>query len=136
MRIWVQTMVPPAITMTLYFLIFGNLIGRRIGQMAGFDYMEYIAPGLIMMSVITNSYGNVVSSFFSAKYNRHLEEMLVSPMPNWVIVLGLCAVAWSRAAGGPGGHRDRAVLYPSCRSQSVHRGQRDLLTSAVFSLGG
>ena len=88
LRIWVQTIVPPAITMTLYFLIFGTLIGRRIGQMAGFDYMEYIAPGLIMMSVITNSYGNVVSSFFSAKYNRHLEEMLVSPMANWAIVLG------------------------------------------------
>ena len=88
MRIWVQTIVPPAITMTLYFVIFGSLIGRRIGQMGGFDYMAYIAPGLIMMSVITNSYGNVVSSFFSAKYNRHLEEMLVSPMPNWAIILG------------------------------------------------
>lgn len=88
MRIWVQTLVPPAITMALYFLIFGTLIGRRIGQMSGFNYMEYIAPGLILMSVITNSYGNVVSSFFSAKYNRHLEEMLVAPMPNWAIVIG------------------------------------------------
>ena len=87
-RIWVQTIVPPAITMTLYFVIFGTLIGRRIGEMGGFDYMQYIAPGLIMMSVITNSYGNVVSSFFSAKYNRHLEEMLVSPMPNYAIILG------------------------------------------------
>lgn len=87
-RIWLQTIMPPAITMALYFLIFGTLIGRRIGQMEGFDYMEYIAPGLIMMSIITNSYGNVVSSFFSAKYNRHLEEMLVSPMPNWCIILG------------------------------------------------
>ena len=80
-RIWVQTIVPPIITMSLYFLIFGNLIGRRIGQMEGFDYMQYIAPGLIMMSVIQNSYGNVVSSFFSAKFQRHLEEMLVAPMP-------------------------------------------------------
>ncbi len=88
MRIWVQTIMPPAITMTLYFVIFGTLIGRRIGPMNGFDYMAYIAPGLIMMSVITNSYGNVVSSFFGAKYNRHLEEMLVSPMPNWTIVVG------------------------------------------------
>ncbi len=88
MRIWGQTILPPAITMSLYFLIFGGLIGRRIGQMGGFDYMQYIAPGLIMMSVITNSYGNVVSSFFSAKMQRHLEEMLVSPMPNYVIVLG------------------------------------------------
>jgi len=88
LRIWVQTIMPPAITMTLYFIIFGNLIGRRIGSMGGFDYMQYIAPGLIMMSVITNSYGNVVSSFFNAKFQRHLEEMLVAPMPNYAIVLG------------------------------------------------
>ena len=87
-RIWVQTIVPPAITMTLYFIIFGNLIGRRIGSMDGFDYMQYIAPGLIMMSVITNSYGNVVSSFFGAKFARHVEEMLVSPMSNATIILG------------------------------------------------
>jgi ABC-2 type transport system permease protein len=87
-RIWVQTIVPPAITMTLYFIIFGNLIGRRIGTMDGFDYMQYIAPGLIMMSVITNSYGNVVSSFFGAKFGRHIEEMLVSPMSNATIILG------------------------------------------------
>jgi ABC-2 type transport system permease protein len=87
-RIWIQTIVPPAITMTLYFIIFGNLIGRRIGSMDGFDYMQYIAPGLIMMSVITNSYGNVVSSFFGAKFARHLEEMLVSPMSNAAIIIG------------------------------------------------
>lgn len=88
LRIWVQTLVPPAITMTLYFIIFGNLIGRRIGTMDGFDYMQYIAPGLIMMSVITSSYGNVVSSFFGAKFGRHVEEMLVSPMSNATIILG------------------------------------------------
>lgn len=88
LRIWVQTIVPPAITMTLYFIIFGNLIGRRIGTMDGFDYMAYIAPGLIMMSVITNSYGNVVSSFFGAKFGRHIEEMLVSPMSNSAIIIG------------------------------------------------
>ncbi len=88
LRIWVQTIVPPAITMTLYFIIFGNLIGRRIGVMDGYDYMQYIAPGLIMMSVITNSYGNVVSSFFGAKFGRHVEEMLVSPMSNATIILG------------------------------------------------
>ncbi len=87
-RIWVQTIVPPAITMTLYFIIFGNLIGRRIGTMDGFDYMQYIAPGLIMMSVITNSYGNVVSSFFGAKFGRHLEEMLVAPMSYATIIVG------------------------------------------------
>ena len=88
MRIWAQTLVPPAITATLYFIIFGSLIGRRIGEMDGFSYMQYIAPGLIMMSVITNSYGNVVSSFFGAKFGRHIEELLVSPLPNWLIVLG------------------------------------------------
>ena len=88
LRIWVETIVPPAITMTLYFIIFGNLIGRRIGTMDGFDYMQYIAPGLIMMSVITNSYGNVVSSFFGAKYSGHIEEMLVSPMSNASIIIG------------------------------------------------
>jgi len=87
-RIWVQTIVPPAITMTLYFIIFGNLIGRRIGTMDGFDYMQYIAPGLIMMSVITNSYANVVSSFFGAKFGRHVEEMLVAPMSNATIIFG------------------------------------------------
>jgi ABC-2 type transport system permease protein len=87
-RIWIQTIVPPAITMTLYFIIFGNLIGRRIGSMDGFDYMQYIAPGLIMMSVITNSYGNVVSSFFGAKFGRHIEEMLVSPMSNATVIIG------------------------------------------------
>jgi ABC-2 type transport system permease protein len=88
LRIWVQTIVPPAITMTLYFIIFGNLIGRRIGTMDGFDYMQYIAPGLIMMSVITNSYGNVVSSFFGAKFGKHLEEMLVAPMSYATIIIG------------------------------------------------
>jgi ABC-2 type transport system permease protein len=88
LRIWIQTIVPPAITMTLYFIIFGNLIGRRIGTMDGFDYMQYIAPGLIMMSVITNSYGNVVSSFFGAKFGRHIEEMIISPMSNAAIIIG------------------------------------------------
>ena len=88
LRIWGQTLVPPAITMTLYFLIFGGLIGSRIGDMGGFSYMEFIVPGLVMMSVIQNSYGNISSSFFGAKFGRHIEELLVSPMPNWVILLG------------------------------------------------
>jgi ABC-2 type transport system permease protein len=90
-RIWGQTIVPSAITATLYFVIFGSLIGRRIGDMGGFTYMQYIAPGLIMMAVITNSYGNVVSSFFGAKFGRHIEELLVAPLPNWLIVLGYVA---------------------------------------------
>lgn len=87
-RIWAQTIVPPAITATLYFIIFGSLIGRRIGDMGGYSYIQYIAPGLIMMSVITNSYGNVVSSFFGAKFGKHIEELLVSPLPDWLIVAG------------------------------------------------
>lgn len=88
MRIWVQTLVPPVITMSLYFMIFGQLIGSRIGTMGGFDYMEFIVPGLIMMAVITNSYANVASSFFSAKFQRNIEELLVAPVPNYIIVLG------------------------------------------------
>lgn len=88
LRIWGQTVVPPAVTATLYFIIFGSLIGGRIGQMGGHDYMLYIAPGLIMMAVITNSYGNVVSSFFGAKFGKHIEELIVSPLPNWLILLG------------------------------------------------
>lgn len=87
-RIWVQTLIPPAMTMTLYFMIFGKLIGSRVGEMGGFDYMTFIVPGLIMMSVIQNSYANVVSSFFSAKFQKQVEELLVSPTPNWVILLG------------------------------------------------
>jgi len=88
LRIWVQTLVPPAITMTLYFVIFGNLIGERIGQMNGFSYMAFIVPGLIMMSVITNSYSNVASSFFSAKFQHNIEELLVAPVPNYLIIWG------------------------------------------------
>lgn len=88
MRIWVQTLIPPVITMSLYFVIFGALIGSRIGQMDGFDYMSFVVPGLIMMSVITNSYANVVSSFYSAKFQSFVEELLVSPTPNYIILLG------------------------------------------------
>lgn len=93
LRIWGQTLVPPAITMTLYFLIFGNLIGSRIGQMGGFSYMDFIVPGLVMMSIIQNSYGNISSSFFGAKFGRHIEELLVAPLPNWVILTGYVAGA-------------------------------------------
>ncbi|MDR3389995.1 MAG: ABC transporter permease [Rudaea sp.] len=94
LRIWSQTLLPPAITMTLYFVIFGSLIGSRIGKMAegpdgaSISYIEYIAPGLIMMSVIQNAYGNITSSFFGAKFQRFVEEMLVSPMPSWTILAG------------------------------------------------
>lgn len=90
-RIWTQTILPPVITMTLYYLIFGKLIGPRIGPMEGYSYVQYIAPGLIMMAIITNSYANVVASFYGAKFQRNIDEMLVSPMPNYVIVLGFAA---------------------------------------------
>ena len=88
MRIWVQTLVPPAVTMSLYFVIFGSLIGPRIGEMDGFNYVQFMIPGLIMMSVITNSYANVVSSFYAVKFQKSIEELLISPMPNWTILLG------------------------------------------------
>ena len=93
LRIWTQTIIPPAITMTLYFMIFGKLIGSRIQDMDGVSYMAFIVPGLVMMSVIQNAYGNISSSFFGAKFGRHIEELLVSPMPNWVILLGYVAGA-------------------------------------------
>lgn len=137
LRIWIQTIVPPTITMTLYFIIFGNLIGSRIGQMGGFNYMQYIAPGLIMMSVITNSYGNVVSSFFGAKYGKHLEEMLVSPMSNATIIVGHVAGGVIRGLLVGGlvtiialGFTDLSVAHPLITISMV------LLASIVFALLG
>ncbi|MCH8553123.1 MAG: ABC transporter permease [Natronospirillum sp.] len=91
LRIWQQTLIPPVMTMVLYFIIFGNLIGRRIGEMGGFDYMAFIVPGLIMMSVITSAYGNVSSSFFGNKFQRSIEEILVAPVPNYVMLAGFVA---------------------------------------------
>ncbi|MFT5720484.1 MAG: ABC-2 type transport system permease protein [Motiliproteus sp.] len=99
LRIWMQTLLPPAITMTLYFIIFGNLIGSRIGEMGGFGYMEFIVPGLIMMSVITNSYGNVVSSFYGAKFQRNIEEMMVAPVPPSIILIGFVLGGVARGLG-------------------------------------
>ncbi len=96
-RIWLQTLLPPVITMTLYFVIFGKLIGSRIGEMNGVDYAQFVAPGLIMMAVLTNAYSNVVSSFFSAKFQRSIEELLVSPVPHYVIILGYVAGGVARA---------------------------------------
>lgn len=87
-RIWIQTILPSAITVSLYFLIMGTFIGSQIGDIDGYSYIEFIAPGLIMMGIISNSYANSVSSFYSSKFQRHIEEMLVSPMPNHIIILG------------------------------------------------
>ncbi|MCW0201179.1 MAG: ABC transporter permease [Rhodanobacter thiooxydans] len=138
MRIWTQTLIPPAITMTLYFVIFGKLIGSRIGSVeGGFSYMQYIVPGLVMMSIITNSYGNISSSFFGAKFSRAVEEMLVSPMPNWVILTGYVAGAVVR--GLVVGvlvllialfFTDLHVLHPLITFASV------LLGATIFSLAG
>lgn len=102
LRIWVQTLVPPVITTSLYFIIFGKMIGGRIGEMGGFSYMEFIVPGLIMMSVITSSYANVSSSFYSQKFQKNIEELLVAPVPTHVII-------WGFVAGGLG----RSILVGS-----------------------
>jgi len=88
LRIWVQTIIPPGITTALYFVVFGNLIGDRIGEMDGYSYVDFIVPGLILMSVITSSYSNVVSSFYFSKFGHHIEELLISPVPNWIILAG------------------------------------------------
>lgn len=137
LRIWVQTLVPPAITMTLYFVIFGNLIGSQIGQIHGFSYMEFIVPGLIMMSVITNSYANVASSFFSAKFQRNVEELLVAPVPNYIIVLGFVGGGVARGILVGLIVTILSLFFIDIRIQ--HFGviiTTVVLTSAVFSLGG
>ena len=136
-RIWGQTIVPSVVTSVLYFAIFGSLIGRRVGSMGGFDYRQYIAPGLIMMSVITNSYGNVVASFFGAKFGKHVEELLVSPLPNWVIVAGYAAGGLVR--GILVGAAVTAVSLLFAHLQVHHIAvvfAALLLTSLIFSLGG
>ncbi|WP_330961475.1 ABC transporter permease [Photobacterium sp. 53610] len=136
-RIWVQTLVPPAITMTLYFIIFGSLIGSRIGEMGGFTYMEYIVPGLIMMSVITNSYSNVASSFFSAKFQHNIEELLVAPVPNFVIIAGYIGGGVLRGLGVGVIVTGVSLLFVDL--QIAHLGvivATVIMTSVVFSLGG
>ncbi len=136
-RIWGQTIVPSAVTATLYFVIFGSLIGRRVGAMGGFDYMEYIAPGLIMMAVITNSYANVVSSFFGAKFGKHIEEMLVSPLPSWVIVSGFVAGGVVRGLLVGSGVTIVSLLFTHLHVQHPFVvATAVLLTSITFSLGG
>ena len=136
-RIWGQTIVPPTVTATLYFVIFGSLIGRRVGQVGGYEYMQFIAPGLIMMTVITNSYANVVSSFFGAKFGKHLEELLVSPLPNWLILTGY--VTGGMLRGLLVGSAVTVVALFFTRLAVAHVFaivSAVLLTSMVFSLGG
>lgn len=136
-RIWLQTILPPVITMTLYFVIFGNLIGRRIGEMGGFDYMQFMAPGLIMMSVITNSYGNVVSSFFAAKFQGHLQEMIVAPMANYVIILGHVFGGVARGLAVGAVVTVVALFFTDLEFRHPFIALSILfLTAVVFSLGG
>jgi ABC-2 type transport system permease protein len=136
-RIWVQTILPPAVSMTLYFIIFGNLIGKRIGEMSGFSYMDFIAPGIIMMSIINNAYANVVSSFFGAKLQRHIEEMLVAPIPSWLLLAGYITggVARGLLVG-----LVVTVIAMFFTDLSVHHLPLVvlvvLMTSILFSLGG
>ncbi|MFT5814399.1 MAG: ABC-2 type transport system permease protein [Psychroserpens sp.] len=137
MRIWVQTLVPPAITISLYFVIFGSLIGSRIGQMGGFDYMSFIVPGLIMMSVITNSYSNVAASFFSAKWQRNVEEMLVAPVPNWVIVAGYVGGGMARGILVGGIVTIVSMFFVDIQIHNIWVIIVTVaLTSATFALGG
>jgi ABC-2 type transport system permease protein len=136
-RIWGQTLLPSAVTATLYFVIFGNLIGSRIGQMGGYHYMQYIAPGLIMMSVITNSYGNVVSSFFGARFGKYIEELLVSPLPNWLIVIGYMAGGLVRGLSVGVIVTLVAMMFTNLTLHSPGIiVAAVLLTSMVFGLGG
>jgi ABC-2 type transport system permease protein len=136
-RIWGQTIVPAVVTSVLYFAIFGSLIGRRVGAMGGFDYKQYIAPGLIMMSVITNSYGNVVASFFGAKFGKHVEELLVSPLPNWVIVAGYAAGGMLRGVLVGAAVTVVSLLFTHLHVQHIGVVLAALLlTSLTFGLGG
>lgn len=137
LRIWAQTLLPPVITMSLYFIIFGAIIGRRVGEMGGMPYMEFIVPGLIMLTVITNSYGNVTSSFFGAKFGKHIEELLVSPLPPWIILAGYITGAVFRALMV--GILVWLVAAFFAGFQMVHLGVSLsvlVLTAVVFALGG
>jgi ABC-2 type transport system permease protein len=136
-RIWLQTILPPVITTALYFIIFGNLIGPRIGDMGGVSYMDYIVPGLILMAVITNSYANVVSSFFGTKFHRNIEELMVAPVPAHIVVLGFVMGGMARGVAV-----GMAVTAVSLLFSGIHLYNlgiiisMTLLTSMLFSLAG
>jgi len=136
-RIWIQTVLPPMITTALYFIIFGNLIGSQIGDMEGFRYMEFIVPGLIMMAVITNAYANVVSSFYGSKFQRHIEEMLVAPVPNYVILTGFISGGVARGLSVGLAVTLVSLLFniPSIHNLWVMLSMI-LLTAILFSLAG
>src|SRR5690554_6898537 len=137
LRIWPQTLLPPAITMVLYFVIFGNLIGSQIGDMHGFTYMQYIVPGLIMMSMITNSYSNVVSSFFSAKFQHSIEELMVSPVSPHTILIGFVMGGILRGLGVAVIVTLLSLFFTDLQVHNLTITMVVIvLTAAVFSLGG
>lgn len=137
MRLWIQTLVPPVITISLYFVIFGNLIGRRIGDMNGYSYMDFIVPGLILMAVINNAYANVVSSFFSQKFQRNIEELLVSPVPNYVILIGFVVGGSARGLMVGLIASIVAMFFSGFYVHNIFIATTVvLLSSVVFSLGG
>jgi ABC-2 type transport system permease protein len=136
-RIWPQTLLPVAVTTSLYFLIFGRMMGARIGEMGGFHYIDFIAPGVILMAVINNSYSNVVSSFYSTKFQRYIEELLVAPVPDWVILAGYVVGGVVRGLAVGCVVTAIAMLFSDVRIQNwpVTLGVF-LLTATLFSLAG
>lgn len=136
-RIWVQTVLPSTITTALYFVIFGRLIGERIGPMGGFDYLDFIVPGLVLMAVITNAYSNVVSSFYSSKFSRYIEELLVAPVPNWVILAGYVAGGVARGLVVGAAVTVVAILFTDIEVHSYWiTALVFTLTAVLFALGG
>ena len=137
LRIWIQTVLPSAVTTALYFLIFGQLIGNRIGEMGGFAYVDFIVPGLVLMAVITNAYANVVSSFYSSKFSHYIEEMLIAPVPNWVILAGYVAGGVARGLAVGVAVTLVALFYSDLKVHSYAiTFLVFVLTSILFSLGG
>jgi ABC-2 type transport system permease protein len=136
-RIWPQTLLPPAVTTSLYFLIFGKLIGSRIGDMGGFSYMDYIVPGIVLMSVITNAYGNVVASFYSSKFQHNIEELLIAPVPGWLMLAGYVGGGIARSLAVGAVVLGISALFTDVRIE--HPGVVVLvflLTALLFSVAG
>ena len=136
-RIWIQTILPSVITVALYFLIFGNLIGSQLNDVKGYRYIDYIVPGMIMMSMITNSYANVVASFYSSKFQKHIEEMLVSPMPNYIIIWGFVSGGIARGLTIGIAVTFTATFFSELQFQNIALLVLvTLLTCTLFSLAG
>lgn len=136
-RIWPQTLLPAAVTNGLYLLIFGALMGPRIGAMNGVAYIDYIVPGITLMAVITNAYSNVVSSFYSTKFQRHIEELITAPVADWVILTGY--VGGGIARGVLVGGVVIAIAWPFAALPVAHAGvllSMGVLTATLFSLAG